>query len=148
MKKLYLLATVLFLIFRFNTFCMPNSSDITVNIENIESNNGNIRVHLYDESVKKYFPSNSDKAIKLEITKISDNKAVVTFKDLPYGKYAVTVHHDKNLNVKMDKTFFGFPAEGWGVSNNVKPIMRVPKFSECSFVDFKKSISIKISMNN
>jgi uncharacterized protein (DUF2141 family) len=148
MKKIFIIIAVMFLIFRFNTFCMPNSSDITVNIDNIESNDGNIRVHLYDESVKKYFPSNSDKAIKLEITKISDKKAVVTFKDLPYGKYAVTVHHDKNLNVKMDKTFLGFPAEGWGVFNNIKPIMRVPKFSECSFVDNKKTISIIITMNN
>jgi uncharacterized protein (DUF2141 family) len=126
----------------------PDFTDIVVNINNIENDKGDIRVQLFDLSDSEAFPEESDKAIRLEITNISDNKAQVTFKDLPYGKYAVTVHHDENLNIKMDKTILGLPAEGWGVSNNIKHLTRVPDFDECSFYADKEITIIDIKLNN
>lgn len=37
------------------------------------------------------------------------------------GSYAIAVLHDENNNDKMDKSFFGSPKEGYGVSNDAKP---------------------------
>jgi uncharacterized protein (DUF2141 family) len=148
MKKYIFLLAILLLISKIEIQCDPEFIDLIVNIENIENNEGNIRVQLFDESVKEAFPLESEKAIRLEITDIANNKAQVIFKNIPYGIYVVSAHHDKNLNAKMDKNILGLPTEGWGVSNNIKPIMRIPNFDECSFYAGKDKFSIYITMNN
>lgn len=38
-----------------------------------------------------------------------------------------------NENGRTDKTFVGIPTEAWGVSNNVRPSMRPPRFAEAVF---------------
>jgi uncharacterized protein (DUF2141 family) len=148
MNKFIILLVVSLLSSSIQILSNPDIADLIVNIDNIENDEGNIRVHLYDESVKESFPIHPDNAIRLEISYITNKKAKVIFKNMPYSKYALTVHHDKNLNVKMDLNILGLPAEGWGVSNNIKPFMRIPDFDECSFYADKKTTSINITMNN
>ena len=46
------------------------------------------------------------------------------------GTYAVAVYHDENDNHKFDRGWTGLPSEGFGVSNNPKPLMRAPTLSE------------------
>ena len=121
---------------------------LIVFIENFESDEGNVRVHLYDYDTRQYFPAISDKAYRLVISPIKDNKAIVVFEGLPYGSYALTVHHDKNSNVKMDKNFLGMPAEGWGLSRNIIPILSLPTFEDCQFELKKEITNIRIIVRN
>lgn len=53
-----------------------------------------------------------------------------TFSGLAAGRYAVAVVHDENGNGKLDTNFLGIPTEGWGTTNNVKPLMSAPSFEE------------------
>ena len=46
------------------------------------------------------------------------------------GTYAVAVYHDENDNGKFDRSWTGLPSEGFGVSNNPKPVMRAPTLGE------------------
>lgn len=55
------------------------------------------------------------------------------FDDLPTGTYAVSIGHDRNGNREVDTNFLGIPTEQWGVSNNARPLMRAPKFTEAQF---------------
>lgn len=55
------------------------------------------------------------------------------FNDLPEGRYAVSIGHDVNGNRKVDTNLFGIPTEQWGVSNNVRPSLRAPRFDEAAF---------------
>jgi len=55
------------------------------------------------------------------------------FEGLPPGQYAVSASHDLNGNRKTDTNFIGLPREDWGVSNNVRPAMRPPRFNEAGF---------------
>jgi uncharacterized protein (DUF2141 family) len=55
------------------------------------------------------------------------------FDDVPGGIYAVSVGHDLNGNKRVDTNFIGLPTEPWGVSNNVRPSLRAPRFDEASF---------------
>ena len=57
----------------------------------------------------------------------------VTFEDLPYGTYAITILHDENGNLKVDANFLGIPKEGYGFSNNARNLFRAPKFEEAKF---------------
>ncbi len=54
------------------------------------------------------------------------------FEGLAPGVYAVAVSHDLNSNRKTDRNFVGMPKEAWGVSNNVRPSMRAPRFEEAA----------------
>jgi uncharacterized protein (DUF2141 family) len=55
------------------------------------------------------------------------------FEALAPGDYAVAVSHDLNGNKKADTNFVGIPTEAWGVSNNVRPGLRAPRFDEARF---------------
>ena len=55
------------------------------------------------------------------------------FEGLAAGRYAVAVSHDLNGNHRIDTRLFGIPAEPWGVSNNVRPALRAPRFDEAAF---------------
>jgi uncharacterized protein (DUF2141 family) len=58
-----------------------------------------------------------------------DNETILTF-EVPRGSYAVAAFHDENSNGKLDANFLGVPREGYGVSNDVRPRFRAPRFSE------------------
>lgn len=59
--------------------------------------------------------------------------ATCRFDGLKAGAYAVAVAHDSNGNHEMDTNFIGIPVEQWGVSNNIRPTFRAPRFEESSF---------------
>ena len=52
------------------------------------------------------------------------------FDQLEPGPHAITVYRDRNANLHFDKNWLGMPKEDWGVSNNVRPRLRAPRFDE------------------
>jgi len=58
---------------------------------------------------------------------IAGNQATQTFQ-VPPGRYAVVVIHDENSNMKLDRSFFGIPKEGFGFSNNPRVFLSAPSF--------------------
>lgn len=53
--------------------------------------------------------------------------------ELPRGRYAISVLHDKDRNGKMTKSFLGWPVEAYGFSNNARGLFSAPDFSDCAF---------------
>ncbi|MFM8571075.1 MAG: DUF2141 domain-containing protein [Pirellula sp.] len=51
----------------------------------------------------------------------------------PVTRWAISAHHDKNANDKLDKNAFGIPTEAYGFSNNPKRGFGPPKFDEVCF---------------
>lgn len=51
---------------------------------------------------------------------ITGGKARFDFRDLPFGDYALVVHHDVNDNGVIDHDFAGLPKEPLGFSNGFK----------------------------
>jgi uncharacterized protein (DUF2141 family) len=58
---------------------------------------------------------------------------VLTFENVPPGKYAVSVFHDENDNKKLDSNFFGIPVEGIGFSQNASARFGPPDFDSAAF---------------
>lgn len=52
------------------------------------------------------------------------------FPDVAEGAYAISVMIDANGNRRLDSNLVGMPTEAWGVSNNVRPSLRAPRFEE------------------
>ncbi len=107
----------------------------------MKSDKGDVYVALYntEESFLKT-------PAKSRIVKITNRKAVVIFKNIPQGVYAVSAFHDENENKKMDTKIFGIPKESIGISNNAKGFFGPPKFKDAKFT-VNKDISLKINMN-
>ena len=78
----------------------------------------------------KYFPDCKKDPLALKQT-IQADGGHVKFRDIPPGRYALSVFHDENSNHKLD-TFLGIPREGFGFSRN--PVIRVgpPRFDKVS----------------
>ena len=120
----------LFILFYVSVSAQTGSLKITIN--DIKSNDGNIKVVLFDESNSEGFLKNFDLAYKKKEVTIKNNNAVVTFTNIPYGTYAVSLFHDKNNNGEIDKSAIGLPVEPYGVSGN-KFVIGPPKFNDCKF---------------
>lgn len=131
-----------------NTNNENNSGSLIIELSNFKSNEGSIRVHLYNEATASYFPNISENAWQVKIEKIENKKARIVFENLPYGKYACTAHHDKNLNEKLDLNILGLPKEAWGLSNNIMPVFSLPNFDDCCFLVNTKETIIFVKMRN
>ena len=120
-----------------------NAAQLVVKVES-ESEDGNIGCSVFSDS--KGFPMDSSEAIQ----KFKSNSAKGTefiFSNLKSGKYAVSVMNDKNGNKILDRNFICVPKEEWGVSNNIRPSMRPPKFEEAAFeFDDKVDLTINIKI--
>jgi uncharacterized protein (DUF2141 family) len=118
---------------------------VTVEITNLKNSKGYVLMSLYNNA--EYFPEDGEKAIAKGKAVITDGKATITFKNVPYGKYAGAFLHDENNNLKMDFNIVGIPKEGYGFTNNAKGTMGPPSFEKAAF-EFnspQKKITIKAS---
>jgi len=116
--------------------------DISVEVTDIEKRGGQLYVGLYD---KKEGFRDILKNYKKSIVNIDSSSIKIVFENIPNGIYAISVFHDENENGKLDKNFFGIPTEGYGFSNNIRPILRGASFEESKFeLDSDRNITIKI----
>lgn len=113
MKTLSLIITLLFALTLTQAQENSEGKTITVTIENIKNNKGNVLLSLHTENTFM-----KGKGIKNEQSKIADGKITVTFKNVEPGTYAIMALHDENKNNQMDFEDDGLPKESYGMSNN------------------------------
>jgi uncharacterized protein (DUF2141 family) len=122
------------------------AANLTVTIDNIQSNKGNIRLAVFAEADKVRFPSGTPTMIINQSTGESTKGIVepategaITFRiTAPVGVYAISAYHDKNNNKELDKSFFGVPSEPYGFSNDARGIFGPPDYFDAQF-DLKDS---------
>jgi uncharacterized protein (DUF2141 family) len=90
--------------------------DVVVYVSNIKNSRGNVKAALF-KGVESYESKKATPVAKARAF-IQNGKAVITFKDIPYGEYTVKVFHDENDDVKVNTNWMGIPTEGFGISNN------------------------------
>ena len=116
--------------------------DITVTITNINSQEGVVRLGVFNNS--KYF-LDAGKEYKTQVKKPSGDTLVFYFKDLPKGDYAVSLYHDINSDNKCNLSFLFRPTEPYGFSNNVKLKLFKPSYDDCKFTA-DKDMEITIAL--
>lgn len=137
--KISILISIIFL----NGILTLNAQNtIEVEVINFDSNKGKAFIGLYNE--EDSFLENEYKGGKVEI---KDKKAVLTFKDIPDGIYAVSVIHDEDNNGKLTTNFLGIPQESYGASNNAKGTFGPPKWKDAKFeVGNEEVVKVKIRL--
>ncbi|HPD32952.1 MAG TPA: DUF2141 domain-containing protein [Bacteroidota bacterium] len=117
---------------------------IIVKVKGLKNDKGYVRSHLYNDP--STFPLEAPKSMKRVVVKSKNREATIIFENIPYGYYAVDIHHDENGNEEMDRSSLGYPKEGFGLSHNPKISFKVPKFEQCKFTlaDSVKIITIYV----
>jgi uncharacterized protein (DUF2141 family) len=120
----------------------PNTHSLTIQIAGFEDNSGKSFVGLYRNidrwpEIKKQFIG--------KVVVIKSKTATAIFNQLPPGKYAVAVFHDKNNNGIMDKNLVGMPTERYGFSNNVRELFSAPSFNDAA-IDLSSDRTIGITV--
>ncbi|MCH2232305.1 MAG: DUF2141 domain-containing protein [Crocinitomicaceae bacterium] len=90
---------------------------------------GKVVVMLFDQS--EGFPKEIEKAYKTLTIDNFPGTSTVTFTEVPFGKYAISIFWDKNKNGKIDTNFVGFPKESIGASNMSS--LGKPSFNKSAF---------------
>jgi uncharacterized protein (DUF2141 family) len=93
------------------------------------------------------FPMDSTKAAQRVWLPAVGEVVECRFADVPPGPFAVAVSVDLNGNRKTDKNFLGIPTEPWGVSGNVRPAMRAPRFAEAKGMMTAENLRIEVKVS-
>lgn len=123
----------------------PVMGDLTISVIGFSDNSGQVVANLFrkDDDVMK-----PDTAYMQTRGKISGKQAKLVFRNLKYGKYAVSVFHDENGNNVPDHNLLNFPAEPLGFSNqfHLGVFSGLPNFEKLQF-DFSpetETVSIMV----
>ena len=117
------------------------AAELVVQVGGIRSAEGQIGCALFAEA--RGFPG--DGAAARRVVPADPKGVVCGFQGLAPGNYAVAVLHDLNGNGRNDTSFLGLPTEDWGVSNNVRPALRAPRFEEAA-VEVKDGPAVVIGV--
>jgi uncharacterized protein (DUF2141 family) len=123
----------------------PMSGDLTLVVGGFPGDHGQVIANLFREGDDVM---QIDQAYLHAREAISGNRAQLVFRNLPYGKYAVSVFHDENGNGMLDHNFLQFPAEPLGFSNNfhLGVFSGLPSFEKLQFdfVPGAETVSISV----
>lgn len=117
------------------------AAELRVQVSGIRSAEGQIGCALFAEA--RGFPGEG--ATVRRVVPADPKGVECRFEGLAPGSYAVAVLHDLNGNGRNDTNFLGLPTEDWGVSNNVRPTLRAPRFDEAA-VEVKDGPAVVIGV--
>jgi uncharacterized protein (DUF2141 family) len=119
--------------------------EIRIVVNGVRNQKGSVICTLWAGTNPDIFPTIGTELHKISAP-IQGGQGVCEFKGLPAGAYAASVFHDENGNGKFDRRL-GYPLEGYGFSNNVKPMVRAPSFDQCK-VQYtgKETLTVPINL--
>ena len=125
---------------------LKENGDLIVTVTNMENDKGQVRAVLFNG--EEGFPDESEKAFRSISVPAESSKTTFAFENVPYGEYALSLLHDENENGKMDTNLFGYPQEGYGVSNNITNMLGMPTYEKARFLHDESRETILIHLLN
>jgi len=130
---------------------LTGHKELVIEVLGFDSHEGRARIALYRNAEGFNQP---DKAWTKETLEIPIQGPLIWTVKLdtdalkePQLRWAVSAHHDKNSNDKLDKSPLGIPTEPYGFSNNPKRGFGPPKFNDVSFsIDSASNHRIEIKI--
>ena len=118
-------------------------STLSVKVTNILNADGKISIGVCSDPNE--FAKPNGKVVTGVFEQSQKDELIVKFEGLEDGVYAVSIYHDENNNKILDTNFLGLPSEGYGFSNNLRPMFRGASFEESKF-ELKGDSEITIQM--
>jgi uncharacterized protein (DUF2141 family) len=104
--------------------------NLFVKVHGIQNTNGQIELSIYNDA--NVFPE-VGKTYKMVRIDSKESEIIYEFKDLPAGEYAIATYHDENNDNECNTNLLGVPTEAFAFSNDFRPFLSAPDFSDCSF---------------
>lgn len=137
----YLLSAIHLFLAPMKPVLSPQKVNLTVDVQNVRIQKGFVYIALFRAGSD--FPEGKPtQGKKVE----ASSQQVSSIFSVEPGEYAIAVFHDENSNGKMDKKIFGIPKEPYGFSNNFRPKMSAPKFSDCQFKMSNSEKTVRIEL--
>jgi uncharacterized protein (DUF2141 family) len=141
------LLLLLFLLMSFSVqdVCgQSNQGTIICKVTAFRNSSGRVELSLYNKELN--FPDLDMRWITRQADLKNSSVVEVRFENVPFGTYAVAGLHDENKSGGMDYTWLGLPKEGYCFSNDAKPFLSPPSFSEAKFKLDKPQKVVYITM--
>jgi uncharacterized protein (DUF2141 family) len=106
-------------------------STLTLELTELRNHQGLLCVAMFTNP--DGFPSSPDKTCRSGCFEITGLPCELHFEDLPFGWYAIAVHHDENMDGKLNCNALGIPKEGIGFSGNPRIWQGAPSFQKAAF---------------
>jgi len=143
MLKPFLLPALLILA----TATKLQAAELTVNIEGIQSNSGNVIVRIYSGKEKWLEDEGQVALAEISLADWTAGNTVTTTLELEAREYAVSAYQDEDEDGELDSSFIGIPKEPAGMSNKPKARMGPPKYEDAAFDLPEEGLSIVVELN-
>jgi len=114
---------------------------LVAHVRGLVSGDGNLRFVLFDS--KENFLK---QPVRAEVVEIKDQQGTWSIEELPYGTYAVLVHHDINTSGTMERHWYGKPKEPTGASNDAPARFGPPKFKSAKFLLESPTLTLTVTV--
>ncbi|MBN2040307.1 MAG: DUF2141 domain-containing protein [Spirochaetes bacterium] len=146
MKKISILCLTFLLLITAGFLLAKETSKtgtLTIIVNGFENNNGKAMIALCNS---KECYKDTNKAIRREMTGITNQQSKCVIKNLPYGTYSISLYHDENENNELDKNALGIPKEDYGFSNNARSTFGPPDYEDVVFEFNKAEMIVTITV--
>jgi uncharacterized protein (DUF2141 family) len=124
---------------------LAQKGTIIVKVTDLVNHDGQLRVSLFAQ--EEGFPGDPERACRRMLVEFEgDEDPLIRFEDLPFGMYALSIHHDEDHDNDIRTNWVGMPKEGIGTSNEAKGFMGPPKFKDAKFVFDEPELVVPIKM--
>ncbi len=126
--------------------CTGPASPYWLNVvaEGLRNSDGLLAVTLYADDSSKFLIKHGSLYVGRVDAHAGVTRACI-FVPKP-GVYALALYHDENANRSFDRTTVGFPAEGFGFSNNPATLAGLPAFKSVRIAVPKTGLTTRVSM--
>ncbi|WP_334190819.1 DUF2141 domain-containing protein [Noviherbaspirillum sp.] len=125
--------------------CSALAADLTVTVENIKDDSGQVLVGVFDSPSGFLKEARFGKRIPAS-GRDAGGRIIVNFAGLQEGTYAVSAIHDKDGNQKLTMNLIGVPSEPLGFSGKGNPTFGPPAFNDAAFLLPANGAEISISV--
>jgi uncharacterized protein (DUF2141 family) len=101
-------------------------ASLTIHVLKVSPRGGDVRVALYTETT--WSDDKADPVVDA-VVPAKPGETIVLVRPVKPGTYGVKLFQDFNRNGEFDMTWYGYPLEKFGFSNDVRPTFSEPPFS-------------------
>lgn len=122
----------------------PSATWINVDAEGLRNSNGLLAITLYADKAEKFLARHGSLYVGRVDAREGTTRGCI-FVPRP-GVYALALYHDENANRSFDRTGIGFPAEGYGFSNNPPTLAGLPSFRSVRLNIARTGLATRVQM--